>query len=95
MGWPLSQDYNEAIQDPAQSFADPDLRTLDLVGSGGPTLEALPGGRNGLLLKRPSAAQSVDPVLPFAQIDIGLTNLRCQLHLSVDRVCLGRPELGV
>jgi hypothetical protein len=27
MSWPLSQDYNEAIQTPAASFADPELRT--------------------------------------------------------------------
>ena len=26
MSWPLSQDYNEAIQSPASSFSDPDLR---------------------------------------------------------------------
>jgi hypothetical protein len=26
MSWPLSQDYNEAIQSPAANFADPDLR---------------------------------------------------------------------
>jgi hypothetical protein len=26
MSWPLSQDYNEAIQSPAGNFADPDLR---------------------------------------------------------------------
>jgi hypothetical protein len=26
MAWPLSQDYNEAVQNPATSFADPDLR---------------------------------------------------------------------
>jgi hypothetical protein len=26
MGWPMSQDYNEAIQSPATHFADPDLR---------------------------------------------------------------------
>jgi hypothetical protein len=26
MSWPLSQDYNEAVQAPAASFADPDLR---------------------------------------------------------------------
>jgi hypothetical protein len=26
MPWPLSQDYNEAIQNPAQCFADPELR---------------------------------------------------------------------
>jgi WD40 repeat protein len=26
MGWPLSQDYNEAIQDPAASFGDADLK---------------------------------------------------------------------
>jgi hypothetical protein len=36
MGWPLSQDYNEAIQNPAQCLTDPDLRTgrpvLDRLG---------------------------------------------------------------
>ena len=26
MSWPLSQDYNEAIQSPASNSADPDLR---------------------------------------------------------------------
>src|SRR5262245_27459307 len=26
MSWPLSQDYNEAIQSPGRNFADPDLR---------------------------------------------------------------------
>ena len=26
MAWPLSQDYNEAIQDPQSSFTDPELR---------------------------------------------------------------------
>jgi WD40 repeat protein len=26
MGWPLSQDYNEAVQSPRTSFADPELR---------------------------------------------------------------------
>jgi hypothetical protein len=26
MGWPLSQDYNEAVQDPAASFGDADLK---------------------------------------------------------------------
>ena len=26
MSWPLSQDYNEAIQSPASNFADPDLK---------------------------------------------------------------------
>src|SRR5579864_7410206 len=26
MPWPMSQDYNEAIQNPAQCFADPELR---------------------------------------------------------------------
>jgi hypothetical protein len=35
MAWPLSQDYNEAIQDPAQSFHDAELR------AGQPTLNAL------------------------------------------------------
>jgi hypothetical protein len=27
MAWPLPQDYNEAVQNPATSFADPELRT--------------------------------------------------------------------
>jgi regulation of enolase protein 1 (concanavalin A-like superfamily) len=27
MSWPLSQDYNEAIQDPRNSFSDPELQT--------------------------------------------------------------------
>jgi WD40 repeat protein len=31
MGWPLSQDYNEAIQSPAESFADDELRTGEAV----------------------------------------------------------------
>jgi WD40 repeat protein len=31
MAWPLSQDYNEAIQNPASSFADPELRTGQAV----------------------------------------------------------------
>jgi hypothetical protein len=26
MPWPLSQDYNEAIQNPAHCFADPELK---------------------------------------------------------------------
>ena len=26
MGWPLSQDYNEAIQDPSSNFADAELK---------------------------------------------------------------------
>jgi hypothetical protein len=26
MAWPLSQDYNEAIQSPATSFSDPELK---------------------------------------------------------------------
>ncbi|HEX5271970.1 MAG TPA: hypothetical protein VFW33_15835, partial [Gemmataceae bacterium] len=26
MAWPASQDYNEAVQNPAANFADPDLR---------------------------------------------------------------------
>jgi WD40 repeat protein len=43
MSWPLSQDYNEAIQDPATSFADAELRR------GEPTLNALglPWPRSG------------------------------------------------
>jgi hypothetical protein len=31
MSWPLSQDYNEAIQYPAQCFADPELRQGEAV----------------------------------------------------------------
>src|SRR6204780_4653313 len=31
MSWPLSQDYNEAIQTPAQCFADPELRQGEAV----------------------------------------------------------------
>src|SRR5262249_27135870 len=31
MPWPLSQDYNEAIQSPAQCFADPELKQGEAV----------------------------------------------------------------
>jgi WD40 repeat protein len=31
MGWPLSQDYNEAVQTPRASFADPDLKAGEVV----------------------------------------------------------------
>ena len=31
MAWPLSQDYNEAIQNPADSFADAELRGGEAV----------------------------------------------------------------
>src|SRR5262249_7088651 len=31
MSWPVSQDYNEAVQGPASSFADPDLRQGEAV----------------------------------------------------------------
>src|SRR5258708_31063781 len=31
MSWPLSQDYNEAIQDPHNSFRDPELRAGEAV----------------------------------------------------------------
>ena len=31
MGWPMSQDYNEAIQAPARNFSDPDLRRGEAV----------------------------------------------------------------
>src|SRR3954470_6109833 len=31
MPWPMSQDYNEAVQDPAFSFADPDLKQGEAV----------------------------------------------------------------
>jgi hypothetical protein len=33
MGWPLSQDYNEAIQNPGHCFSDPDLRAGKAVTS--------------------------------------------------------------
>ena len=35
MKWPLPQDFNEAVQNPAVSFADPDLRDGHVVD--GPT----------------------------------------------------------
>ena len=31
MAWPLSQDYNEAVQSPASSFSDPELKTGEAV----------------------------------------------------------------
>jgi hypothetical protein len=31
MGWPLSQDYNEAVQSPARNVSDPDLRRGEAV----------------------------------------------------------------
>jgi len=31
MGWPLSQDYNEAVQTPRASFSDPDLKVGEVV----------------------------------------------------------------
>jgi formylglycine-generating enzyme required for sulfatase activity len=31
MSWPLSQDYNEAVQSPVRNFADPDLRGSKVV----------------------------------------------------------------
>src|SRR5207244_12354749 len=31
MGWPLSQDYNESIQDPRTGFSDPELRQGEAV----------------------------------------------------------------
>lgn len=33
MTWPLSQDYNEAIQDPRQSFGDTELKTGEATAS--------------------------------------------------------------
>ena len=33
MPWPLSQDYNEAIQSPAANFADPDLKKGEAVAN--------------------------------------------------------------
>lgn len=31
MGWPLSQEYNEAVQNPRTSFSDPDLKAGEVV----------------------------------------------------------------
>jgi len=31
MGWPLSHDYNEAVQTPAANFADPDLKSWQVA----------------------------------------------------------------
>jgi hypothetical protein len=31
MPWPLSQDYNEAVQSPETSFADPELRHSEVA----------------------------------------------------------------
>jgi WD40 repeat protein len=31
MGWPLSQDYNEAVQSPRSSFSDPELKAGEVV----------------------------------------------------------------
>src|SRR5437899_2338825 len=31
MAWPMSQDYNEAIQTPTANFTDPDLRSGQVV----------------------------------------------------------------
>ncbi len=33
MSWPLSQDYNEAVQDPANSFSDAELKTGEAVAN--------------------------------------------------------------
>jgi hypothetical protein len=33
MSWPLSQDYNEAIQSPATNFADADLKKSEVVAN--------------------------------------------------------------
>ena len=33
MTWPLSQDYNEAIQSPASNFTDPDLKRGEAVAN--------------------------------------------------------------
>ena len=40
MNWPLPQDFNEAIQNPAAAFSDPDLRDGETVT--GPTGVPLP-----------------------------------------------------
>ena len=44
MGWPLSQDYNEAIQSAATAFADPELKGCEAVA--GPTGLPLPRSGN-------------------------------------------------
>jgi WD40 repeat protein len=44
MGWPLSQDYNEAVQNPRTSFADPELR--DGTATAGPLGLPLPRSGN-------------------------------------------------
>jgi hypothetical protein len=44
MNWPMSQDYNEAIQNPEQAFSDVDLRTGDV--SVGPMGVPLPRSGN-------------------------------------------------
>jgi len=31
MSWPISQDYNEAVQSPQTSFADPELRAGEVA----------------------------------------------------------------
>jgi hypothetical protein len=31
VSWPVSQDYNEAVQDPGASFGDPELRAAEAV----------------------------------------------------------------
>src|SRR5438270_14045547 len=43
MGWPLSQDYNEALQNPGASFQDPDL----CAGEAGTNSLGLPQPRSG------------------------------------------------
>lgn len=43
MGWPLSQDYNEAVQNPRTSFADPELQAGEAV----PGPFGLPRPRSG------------------------------------------------
>src|SRR5205807_9133854 len=43
MSWPLSQDYNEAIQDPGSAFRDPELR----LGRAATNALGLPMPRSG------------------------------------------------
>ena len=31
MSWPMSQDYNEAVQNPARCFADPELKQAEAI----------------------------------------------------------------
>ncbi len=69
MSWPLSQDYNEAIQSPASNFTDADLRRGEAVanalGIPMPYSAAIPRiGRRltaAILATRPSRNRTLPP----------------------------------